>query len=107
MAWVWSLVDVAGTDVRELPPVTLMLLDDGSVSGVSGCDLYGAAHDVEGDALVIRDAAAGDRRCDDQVMELHQSYLSLLPLVDRVRLEDGLLVLRLAESDQALRFEER
>jgi heat shock protein HslJ len=77
------------------------------VSGVSGCDLYGATYHVDGDVLRIDDASTGDRQCDAEVMALQASYLGLLPLVDRAHLDDGQLRLTLAGTDQALRFIER
>ena len=104
---VWGLVEASGADLRGLAPVTLVVLDDGTVSGVSGCDMYGATWEVEGDALRFRDASAGGRECEEEVIALQQSYLTVLPLVDGGRLEGGQLVLTLPGSDSALRFELR
>jgi putative lipoprotein len=104
---VWRLVSAAGTDVTGLPPITLVLLDDGSVSGVSGCDMYGATWSVDGRALRFQDASAGPRECPADVLALQRSYLTVLPLVDGVRLEGGQLVLTLPGSDDGLRFELR
>jgi heat shock protein HslJ len=104
---VWRLVEASGTDVRALAPITLVLLDDGTVSGVSGCDLYDAAWAVEGDALRFLDATVGGRECAEDVMALQQSYLTVLPFVSGGRLEDGQLVLTLPGSDEGLRFELR
>jgi heat shock protein HslJ len=103
---VWGLVEASGTDVRSLAPVTLVLLADGTVSGVSGCDLYQATWTVEEDALRFHDAGSGGpRQCDDDVMALQRSYLMLLPFVDGARLEDGELVLTLPGAEGGLRFE--
>ena len=105
---VWGLVEASGTDVRSLAPVTLVLLADGTVSGVSGCDLYEATWSVEEGALRFRDAGTGGgRQCEDDVMALQRSFLMLLPFVDGARLEGGQLVLTLPGSETGLRFELR
>ena len=85
-----------------------MLLADGTVSGVSGCDLYEAKWSVEEGALRFRDAGSGGgRQCEDDVMALQRSFLMLLPFVDGARLEGGQLVLTLPGSEAGLRFELR
>jgi heat shock protein HslJ len=104
---VWRLVDALGADVREWAPVTLVLLDDGTVSGVSGCDFYDATWSVEEDVLRFRDAQGSPRVCPEDVMALQQSYLGFLPFVDGARLEGGFLVLTVPGLDDALRFELR
>jgi heat shock protein HslJ len=99
----WKLADIAGTPVG--PPTTIILhfLQDASVSGNAGCDMYLGWFEQRGDSLRIEDVTTmGDRGCDPAVTEVQRSFLSLLPLVDGLRFEGPDLLLRF--GDQALRF---
>lgn len=54
--------DAASSVVGE---ATLLLAEDGSVSGSTGCRSFGGAYTLEGDELVVTDLVVDQRACDD------------------------------------------
>lgn len=57
---------------------TLLLADDGTVSGSTGCRSFGGTYTLEGDELVIADLVVAMRACDEQSAAQDGQILGLL-----------------------------
>lgn len=75
---------------------TLLLAEDGTVSGSTGCRSFGGSYTLEGDELAIADLVVDQRACDDrsggqdaQVLELLGGALRVDVSGDRMTLMGG------------------
>jgi heat shock protein HslJ len=75
---------------------TLLLREDGTVSGSTGCRSFGGSYTLEGDTLVIADLVADMRACDEesagqdgQVLGLLEGPLRVTVSGDRLTLMGG------------------
>ncbi|MBO0920172.1 META domain-containing protein [Cellulomonas sp. zg-ZUI222] len=89
----WALtsgeVDGAALTVTGGAPVTL-LVEDGRVSGTSGCNTYTGAVDTT-DGWSVGDVGLTRMACEPAVMALETAYLDALARVDAAELtDDGL-----------------
>ncbi len=90
----WVLEELGGEAVSGDTPVTL-LVDEGQLSGSSGCNRYVGAVDL-GDRTITFDSEIAQTRmaCPDEVMALEQAYLAALAtVVDWTATEDNLTLL--------------
>ncbi len=78
---------VAGTEV------TMILADDGSVSGSSGCNTYSGTYTVDGDALSFGPLAGTKMACAEDVMAQETAFLTSLAEVAGSAIEGSRLTL--------------
>lgn len=97
--WQLESIEVALAGETIVPPpdagITLMLADDGTFDGHAGCSAYEGAYTIVGeDTISLSDVtAATSNDCPSQLADLQQLYLGILPVIDRIRVAEGALVL--------------
>jgi heat shock protein HslJ len=101
----WLLQSYAGDQLIEGSRVTLQFAD-GQISGIAGCNHYGAGFAVKGQTISFSDIYATEMYCMDPsgIMDQEQSYLEALRVVNRFDLTDGELTLT-TSLNQLLIFE--
>lgn len=77
----WSLVSIAGSDDTMAPNVTLILQDDGAISGSGGCNGYFGSWSLEEGQRVIGPIGATRRMCEPDVMGVEMRYFDALSRV--------------------------
>lgn len=68
----WQLLSVAGREVPETGDQQsphILFLDDGRVSGFSGCNQYMGNYQVEGENLLFDSMSSTRRACEDSLVE--------------------------------------
>jgi heat shock protein HslJ len=68
----WQVVSVAGQEVPATgsqQKAHILFLDDGRVSGFSGCNQYMGNYQVEGENLLFDAMSSTRRACDDNLVE--------------------------------------
>lgn len=68
----WQLVSVAGEEVPETESeqkANILFLDDGRVTGYSGCNQYMGKYQVEGENLLFDSMSSAERTCEDNLIE--------------------------------------
>lgn len=104
--WELSALDF-GAGLEPLIPRTRITLqmEEGRISGSSGCNRYTGPIDVEADGSVtIGDLAGTMMACPEPVMAQEQTYLRLLRRADRVRMSGGRLEVVIGD-DRVLVYE--
>ena len=78
-AGAWRLAMFAGEPVAEPSRITLVLAEDGQLSGFGGCNRYFSSYETgEGGTLSISRLGATRMACDGDVMQLEQDYFAAL-----------------------------
>jgi heat shock protein HslJ len=91
---------VAGTDV------TLLLTEDGKVSGSGGCNQYSGDYTTDGDSISFGPLASTQMACEDPDVNAQEAaYLAALGTVSSFRLEGDRLDLLAADDSLAASFE--
>jgi heat shock protein HslJ len=67
--------------------------DPEAVSGVSGCNHYGATMTLDGDEVTVTGAGGTDMACEPELMALESTYLAALPRVRTGGWDDDRLTL--------------
>ncbi|KPQ00239.1 META domain-containing protein [Marinobacter sp. HL-58] len=68
----WQLVSVAGEEVPETESeqkANILFLDDGRVTGYSGCNQYMGKYQVEGENLLFDSMSSAESTCEDNLIE--------------------------------------
>jgi heat shock protein HslJ len=90
----WTLTSFLGLAVRGLEPATLVLSDDGTLSGDAGCNDYHGSYELTGDTITISDVGATRKICPGPMaMGLELGYLQALPAMTRWQVEGDELLL--------------
>ncbi|MFN2359975.1 MAG: META domain-containing protein [Marinobacter sp.] len=98
----WQLVSVAGQEVPETADQQkphILFLDDGRVSGFSGCNQYMGNYQVEGENLLFDSMSSTRKACDDSMVE--QSLFAAFAKTVGVYL-DGIELRLLGENGEEL-----
>ena len=99
------------TEMEGQPPlpdvtVDLILSEDGSVSGSSGCNRYtGEATFADGEMTLGPNLASTRMACEEAIMSQEDAYLRLLQQVAGYEVVDGQLHLTDADGNLLARFE--
>jgi heat shock protein HslJ len=104
----WLLEEAVGggapVDLADGVRVTLVLDEDGTVSGTAACNSYGGDYDlVDGSFRLSDEVSMTAMGCAPPVMEAERAFTEALAIVSEATLEDGELVLA-GEPDTLLRF---
>lgn len=94
--WAVEELSIDGTMTPPLPGTMITaVFENGSVTGIAGCNNYFSAYEVNGDSLEIGPPGATLMVCAEPrgVMDQEGAYLSLFGSVDRFRIEDHTLTL--------------
>jgi heat shock protein HslJ len=98
---VWVAEDIASAPVSGDARITLQLGADGRASGRGGCNGYGGAYTLAGDALSFGPLAATRMACAPALMDQEQRYFDTLAQVARYAVaDDGALLLTTAEGKE-------
>jgi heat shock protein HslJ len=92
----WILVDGRGQTLR---------LDDGHLSGYSGCNRYVGGYTLDGDELTIGPIATTRMACAPEAMEAENAFLAALAAAARLVVSPAELVLADEAGKELLRFE--
>jgi len=86
--------------------ITATFSEDGTVSGLSGCNNYSAGYVVDGDSIQIGPAMANMMACSEPqgVMETEAAYLAALSTATTFELDAEELTLRNGEGTVALKY---
>jgi heat shock protein HslJ len=102
---VWHAVDIAGQAPVGSDIVTLSLGSDGRVSGRSGCNLYSALYQLDGEALEVVWPMTGTRRnCVPAVMDQEVRFRQIVLRGRNVRLQDDGSLLLTDRDGASVRF---
>lgn len=106
---VWLLRHIA--DVPPLPEdarITLQL-ENGQISGNSGCNRYRGSFEMDGEKLQIAPGSGGLATtlmaCPDEMMQAERHYVGALAQVSNFQLNGDQLLLNSAEQQPLLRFQ--
>ena len=91
----WSLVEGRGQTLR---------LDNGHLSGYSGCNRYVGGYTLDGDRLTVGPIATTRMACEPEAMEAETAFLAALGAAARLVVSDGELVLSDEGGRELLRF---
>jgi heat shock protein HslJ len=98
---VWVAEDIAGVAATGEAPITLQLGADGRASGRGGCNGYGGAYTLAGDALSFGPLAATRMACAPALTDQEQRYFDTLEKVARYAVaDDGALLLTTGEGKE-------
>ena len=96
----WVLTQLAWTEPAPTEPEITLVLEDGRISGSSGCNRYFAAvEEPEPTSLTLGTIGSTRMACPTEVMELEARYLTALSNVVAYGFFAGKLVLRYLEED--------
>jgi heat shock protein HslJ len=92
----WTLESlVSGDAVSSVTgDATLLLSDDGTLSGSTGCRLFSAGYAVEGTTLVVDDLMVDMRACDETTAAQDDAVLAVLESDPTVSIDGSRLSLR-------------
>ena len=91
----WSLVEGRGQTLR---------LDNGHLSGYSGCNRYVGGYVLDGDRLTLGPIATTRMACEPEAMEAEAEFLSALGAATRLVTSEEELVLSDKGGSELLRF---
>jgi heat shock protein HslJ len=91
----WILVDGRGQTLR---------LDNGHLSGYSGCNRYVGGYTLDGDRLTVGPIATTRMAGEPEALEAETAFLVALGAAARLVVSDGELVLADEEGRELLRF---
>ena len=74
----WIAEDIGGGGVLDRVQTTLVIAEDGAVSGSGGCNRYNGKAQLEGSRLAFGPLAATRMACTPAVMMQEQTFLSAL-----------------------------
>jgi heat shock protein HslJ len=101
----WQVTEIASAPLGGMWTITAVFGDDGSLTGNAGCNDYTASYRLDGDDLNVTGLApSATEQCDANTMSMEQSYLTLLPFMDSLEIEDGMLRLRGSIADVEILF---
>lgn len=100
----WVLEELNGEPLAEDATITL-LVDDGQLSGSSGCNRHIGAVDLEDRSITFdSEIAQTMMACPDEVMALEQGYLAVLTTVTDWDATDDQLTLLDANGNEVAVF---
>lgn len=85
----WLAEDIAGGGVIDTAQTTLILAEDGSVSGRGGCNSYGGAATIDGDRITVGQIVSTEMACVEAVMNQEQKFFEMLAKVASFRIDAG------------------
>ncbi|HTO81969.1 MAG TPA: META domain-containing protein [Methylomirabilota bacterium] len=101
---VWVAEDIAGAAAGGAAPITLQLGTDGRASGRGGCNGYGGAYTLTGDALSFGPLLSTKMACAPALMDREQRYFQTLAQTAHYAVaDDGALLLTTADG-KTIRF---
>ena len=101
---VWVAEDIAGGAAGGEAPITLQLGTDGRVNGRGGCNGYGGAYTLTGDALSFGPMMSTKMACAPALMDREQRYFTALAQTAHYAVaDDGALLLTTADG-KTIRF---
>ena len=77
----WSLSLLRGDGLLLISIVTADFDDNGSVSGIAGCNGYSASYDTDGDQISITDIETTSSTCRDRLMTQETRYIETLETI--------------------------
>lgn len=100
----WQLVSISGT---EVPPdvVPTLLLANGTVAGLAGCNTFTGPYELSGDDLSFGQLATTRMACVPGIDEVEQAYVAALPEVSSAARDGDSLELSDADGNVLLAFE--
>ncbi|EAR61235.1 META domain-containing protein [Neptuniibacter caesariensis] len=102
----WKAVDISGRGIPLSGTTTLAVLDNGKLSGYSGCNQYRSNFSFAGSFIDIKEPLLTRKICSSPVMYHENRYLQLLQSAEYFEINaEGRLNLFLAESDKPIIFE--
>lgn len=100
----WILEDLAGSGVVDRVQATLVLSEDGAVSGNASCNQFRGTGTVTSDSLTLRPLATTRKMCAEAVMHQETRYLEALRGANRFEIKGAFLYIHAADRSQPLRF---
>lgn len=89
----WTLVELQGTPVKIQNPPTLVLEQDGKFNGSAGVNRVFGNYEWQKPWIQIDPMGTTLMAGPEDAMELEQRYLKALPMVSKLTIEEGQLVL--------------
>jgi heat shock protein HslJ len=97
----WTLA--SGVDDVPDDAVPTLMLDDGTASGLGGCNNFTGPYEVDGDSITIGPVAATMMACEEPKQTVETTYLQALEAADAWSIDGAELVLS-SNGDETLRF---
>ncbi len=99
---VWTLETIISGETAQSvlagTQVTLEFTDE-RVSGSTGCNLYGAAYTLDGNAFMVEMMEVTLQYCSEELMTQEGTYLAALGAAEELTLEGGLLVIAYPDGE--------
>ncbi len=95
-SWVVRSLGGSGSSVAPIDGTVISAtFEDGTVSGIAGCNNYFAGYELDGDSITVGPAGSTLMFCGEPegVMEQEQAYLALLQSADSVDVDGDTLTL--------------
>lgn len=102
----WTAVEMNGKPLAAGVVITLAL-DDGRIAGRSACNRYTGPYaiDTQARSLTVTGPVAGTRMaCPPEVMEVENTFNTLLPKITAYRVDAGPVLVIFAQGDEVLRL---
>jgi heat shock protein HslJ len=99
----WLVTELAESPITT--EITAVFGEDGTLTGNGGCNEYSASYRLDGDDLSIRNLTQGNEQCDPITMGWESGYLLVLPFMDSLELEDGVLTMSSSTTGVDVLFE--
>lgn len=94
----WLVEDVAGGGTLDRVPLTLLIEQNGHVSGSGGCNRFMGQATIEGDKISFGKLGATMMACDEARMNLERKYHDTLAKVATYRIDQTQKKLFLADG---------
>lgn len=100
----WLAEDIGGGGVIDYLQTTLEINDDGTYSGLAGCNNYTGTFNLNGDEITFGPAGATRKMCVPAVMNQETKFFDALRTGLSWKIEDTKLLLAKSDSSLALRL---
>lgn len=101
---VWSCEAMFEREVRGEAPMTLEFLADGTVKGNGGCNDFSGQYTLDGDSLSFGPFVSTKKACGPATDEQEYAFMTFLPRISRVEVDDDELHLFSEETPLPMAF---
>jgi heat shock protein HslJ len=100
----WWVEDIAGKGVIDRSHTTIKFLEEGKVSGDTGCNRYFGSYEITGETLTFGPLASTRRACAESLMNQEMAFLETMAQVSHWTVaQTGLLHLHNPEGKSLIR----
>ncbi|MGI9373124.1 MAG: META domain-containing protein [Hyphomicrobiales bacterium] len=102
----WRLVAFGDADLSDDVKSTLVINDEGHVSGSGGCNVYTGKAKIDGAKLSFSPLAGTRKLCPESIMSQEDAFFKMLSVVSSYAIEKKELLLKDADGKTLLRLKQ-